>query len=34
MQEGGHVDMFESARRIFYFSRKTWTCASKRGRMV
>jgi len=22
MQEGGHVDMFESARRIFYFSRK------------
>jgi len=34
MQKGGHFDIFECARRIFHFSWQTWTCTSKRGRMV
>jgi len=34
MRKGGHFDIFEYSRIIFYFSWKTWTCASKRGCMV
>jgi len=34
MQKGGRFDIVECPQRIFHFSRKKWTCTSKRGRMV
>jgi len=29
MQKGGHFDIFECSRRIFYFSLKKWTLLQK-----